>query len=647
MCGIVGYIGRQDAAPVVLEGLTRLEHRGYDSAGVAVLGARGIKVAKQSGRVRDLTTALPKRFAGTTGIGHTRWATHGPATDVNAHPHQDESGRVAVVHNGIIDNSAALRAALTDDGVTLASDTDTEVIAHLVARSDADTLEGKVRDALGSVVGTYGLAVLHADFPDRIVVARNGSPLVVGVGDKEMYVASDLAAIVRHTTTVAMLDDGEMATVTAAGFTTMRHSDLSSTGKTATEVDIDASAYDAGDHESFMRKEILEQPTTAQAVLRGRLDDRFGTAHLGGLDMDARDLRAVRRVKILGCGSAYYVGQMGAALIEELARIPADAEAASEFRYRDPVIEPDTLYVAVSQSGETIDTLLAVQEVRRKGGRCVGLVNVVGSAIARECDGGIYLHAGPEVAVASTKALTNMFLGFALLALQLGRVRDLSIADGKRLVAGLERLPGQIEEVLAGEADLIEVAQVAGRGPQPLLHRPRARLPGGARGRAEVQGDQLPARRGLPDLRAQARPAGAHRPRGADRRAGAARRADRAQHRGAARDRRPPGPARRDHPRRGRPRGGPRPPDRRTPQRAGARPDPADHPAAAAGLPRGAAPGSRHRQAPQPGEERHRRVIDRPDPVRKWTGRPLPHGVGKGRAVENDPTSPAPCPWFG
>jgi len=458
MCGIVGYLGRQEAAPLVLEGLTRLEHRGYDSAGVAVLGRGGLKVAKQAGRVRDLTDVLPKRFTGTVGIGHTRWATHGPATDANAHPHADESGTVAVVHNGILDNAAGLRAELADAGVTLASDTDTEVLAHLVARSDADTLEGKVRDALARVVGTYGLAVVHADFPDRIVVARNGSPLIIGVGDKEMFVASDLAAIVRHTTTVAMLDDGELATVTASGFTTMRHTDLSATGKSASQVDVDASAYDAGDHESFMHKEMLEQPQTARAVLRGRLDDRFGTAHLGGLDMDARAMRAVRRVKILGCGSAYYVGQMGAALIEELARIPADAEAASEFRYRDPVIEPDTLYVAVSQSGETIDTLLAVQEIRRKGGRCVGLVNVVGSAIARECDGGIYLHAGPEVAVASTKALTNMFLGFALLALQLGRVRDLSIADGKRLIAGLERLPEQIAEILAGEADLVEVA---------------------------------------------------------------------------------------------------------------------------------------------------------------------------------------------
>ena len=289
MCGIVGYIGRQEAAPVVLEGLTRLEHRGYDSAGVAVLGNRGIRVVKQAGRVRDLGDALPKRFAGATGIGHTRWATHGPATDANAHPHTDEAGRVAVVHNGIIDNSAALRAELADAGTTLASDTDTEVLAHLVARSDADTLEGKVRDALGAVVGTYGLAVLHADFPDRIVVARNGSPLVVGVGDKEMYVASDLAAIVRHTTTVAVLDDGEMATVTADGFSTMRHSDLVATGKTAAEVDVDASAYEAGEHESFMRN--LHRAQQHPGDLGGRGQPALAAAgvvvQLGVLDRDA------------------------------------------------------------------------------------------------------------------------------------------------------------------------------------------------------------------------------------------------------------------------------------------------------------------------------------------------------------------------
>jgi glucosamine--fructose-6-phosphate aminotransferase (isomerizing) len=458
MCGIVGYVGGQQAGPVLLEGLTRLEHRGYDSAGLALLSATGVKVAKRAGRVRDLADGLPKRFAGKVGVGHTRWATHGPANDVNAHPHTDAKGRVAVVHNGIIDNAAALRRRLADEGVELASDTDTEVVAHLVARSDADTLEGKVSEALGAIEGTYGLAVVHADHPDRIVVARNGSPLLVGVGEREMFVASDLAAIVRHTTTVAHLDDGEIATVTASGFTTYRL-DLTQTARQATELDVDPESYEAGQHESFMRKEMLEQPTSVERTLRGRLDERFGTAHLGGLNLDARETRAVRRVKVLGCGSAYYVGQMGAQLIEELARIPADAEAASEFRYRNPIIEPDTLYVAVSQSGETIDTLLAVQEIRRKGGRVIGLVNVVGSAIARECDGGIYLHAGPEVAVASTKALTTMFVGFALLALQLGRVRDLSIADGRRIIDGLNALPAQVQQVLDAEPVIAELAR--------------------------------------------------------------------------------------------------------------------------------------------------------------------------------------------
>jgi glucosamine--fructose-6-phosphate aminotransferase (isomerizing) len=463
MCGIVGYVGTQQAPPVLLEGLTRLEHRGYDSAGIALLGSTGIKLVKRAGRVRDLTEGLPKRFTGKVGIGHTRWATHGPANDVNAHPHTDAKGLVAVVHNGIIDNAAALRQRLADEGVDLVSDTDTEVLAHLVALSEAPTLEGKVVDALAQIEGTYGLAVLHADFADRMVVARNGSPLLIGVGEKEMYVASDLAAIVRHTTTVAHLADGEIATVTAGGFATYG-GDLRPVARTAVTVDVDPADYEAGDalspEGSFMHKEMLEQPAAAGRVLGGRLDERFGTAHLGGLNMDARETRAIRRVKILGCGSAYYVGQMGAALVEELARIPADAEAASEFRYRDPVIEPDTLYVAVSQSGETIDTLLAVQEIRRKGGRVIGLVNVVGSAIARECEGGIYLHAGPEVAVASTKALTNMFLGFALLALQLGRVRDLSIADGRRLINGLTRIPGQIQEILDREP---EIAAVAGQ----------------------------------------------------------------------------------------------------------------------------------------------------------------------------------------
>lgn len=468
MCGIVGYVGAQQAAPLLLEGLGRLEHRGYDSAGVAVLGPGTpsvLRMAKKAGRVQDLASVVPKRFAGKVGIGHTRWATHGPATDVNAHPHLDAQppdSSVAVVHNGILDNAGALRRELADAGVDLVSDTDTEVIAHLVARAEGETLEEKVSDALARIEGTYGLAVLHVDFPDRIVVARNGSPLIIGVGEREMHVASDLAALVRYTTQVAHLDDGEIATVTAHGFTTYR-ADLTRTQRAATTVDVDPASYDSGEHDASgeprMRREIFEQPAAAERVLRGRLDERFGTSHLGGLGMDARELRAIRRVKVLGCGSAYYVGQMGASLVEELARVPADAEAASEFRYRNPIVEPDTLYVAVSQSGETIDTLLAVQEIRRKGGRVIGLVNVVGSAIARECDGGIYLHAGPEVAVASTKALTTMYLGFALLALQLGRVRDLSVSDGKRLVAGLQKLPEQIGAILEQDDFLAEVAE--------------------------------------------------------------------------------------------------------------------------------------------------------------------------------------------
>ncbi|MEU5049959.1 glutamine--fructose-6-phosphate transaminase (isomerizing) [Streptomyces sp. NPDC021096] len=459
MCGIVGYIGKRDVAPLLLEGLQRLEYRGYDSAGIALHGKTGgLKSAKAKGRVRELESRLPKRFAGTTGIAHTRWATHGAPNDVNAHPHLDAEEKVAVVHNGIIDNASDLRAKLTAEGFVFVSDTDTEVLAHLIARSEAGTLEEKVREAVKHIEGTYGIAVLHADFPDRIVVARNGSPVVLGIGEKEMFVSSDVAALVSHTRQVVTLDDGEMATLRADDYRTYT-TEGSSTSAQPTTVEWEAESYDMGGHDTYMHKEIHEQADAVDRALRGRIDDRFSTVHLGGLNLDARDARAVRRVKILGCGTSYHAGQIGAQMIEELARIPADAEPASEFRYRNPVVDPDTLYIAVSQSGETYDVLAAVQELKRKGARVLGLVNVVGSAIARETDGGIYVHAGPEVCVVSTKCFTNMVVSFGLLALHLGRTRDLSVADGKRIIEGLRKLPGQIEEILANEAQIEELAK--------------------------------------------------------------------------------------------------------------------------------------------------------------------------------------------
>jgi len=458
VCGIVGYIGSQNAAPILLEGLTRLEYRGYDSAGIAVLGAKGAQVHRVVGRVRNLAAALPKRLAGKTGIGHTRWATHGPATQDNAHPHVSEDGRICVVHNGIIDNANTLRAHLTELGVSLTSETDTEVLAHLIARSEADTLEDAVVEAVSRVTGTYAIAVTSADHPDRLVVARNGSPLIIGVGDHEMFVASDLSALVRHTSQVAHLEDGEFATVSATGYRTFTV-DESDTTKPATAIDINADDLDLGGHRHYMYKEIQEQPESIERMIRGRLDDRFGVSRLDGLNLTPRELRGFARVKILGCGSAYYAGQIGATMIEELARIPADAEAASEFRYRNPIIEADTLYIAVSQSGETMDTAFAVEEIKRKGGRVIGLVNVVGSTIARACDGGVYLHAGPEIAVASTKALTTMAVGFAMIAVALGRVRDLSNADGLRIIAAIRALPDQIRTILNAEATIAEHAK--------------------------------------------------------------------------------------------------------------------------------------------------------------------------------------------
>ncbi len=457
MCGIVGCVGYRDSVPMVLDGLARLEYRGYDSAGMAVLDDGRLRIHKVKGKINELRATTPTDFGGQVGIGHTRWATHGVPNEVNAHPHTDPTGRIAVVHNGIIDNAQVIKDSLLAQGYTFRSDTDSEVLAHLIALSNAPTLAEAVREALGAIEGTYGIAVLDLENPDQIVAARNGSPVVIGIGENEHFVASDVGALILHTQKIAYLDDGEIAVLERDRFRTLSIEGAERT-KGVETVDWSAATYEKGEHEHFLRKEIFEQPESVRRTLSGRLEPRFATAHLGGIELSAQEILRTRRVQILGCGSAYYAGLAGAHLIERMARIPAGAEPASEFRYRNPIIEADTVYVAVSQSGETLDTLRAVQEVTRKGGTVLGIVNVVGSSIARACGRGIYLHAGPEISVTSTKSFTSTVTAFALLALHLGRIRDMGQGDGGRLISSLEALPAALHEALATEGQAREVA---------------------------------------------------------------------------------------------------------------------------------------------------------------------------------------------
>ncbi|HEV2700522.1 MAG TPA: glutamine--fructose-6-phosphate transaminase (isomerizing) [Steroidobacteraceae bacterium] len=458
MCGIVGYIGRQDAAPILMEGLHRLEYRGYDSAGLAVASNGALRLHKSKGKVRELELRLPKKLKGSPGIGHTRWATHGEPSDRNAHPHTDTHNRYAIVHNGIIENASVLRAQLRSKGIEFRSETDSEVLAHLIAAVPGDSLEEALRAALRLVTGAYGIAVLDAERPDALVVARNGSPVILGIGDREMFVASDVTALVRHTQRVVHLDDGEIAVVRPDRYETSTL-EGNTTVKVPLALELKNESLDKGASAHYMHKEITEQPDAIRRTLSGRLERRFHTTHLGGLETAARELLAIRRVKILGCGSAYIAGCVGAQLIEQLTRIPAHAEPASEFRYRNPVIESDTLYIAVSQSGETFDTLAAIEEVKRKGGHVLGVVNAVGSTIARACGRGIYLHAGPEIAVVSTKTFVCTAVAMALFAIHIGRLRDLSSAKGERLITALEALPDQVAGIVANEAAIDSVAR--------------------------------------------------------------------------------------------------------------------------------------------------------------------------------------------
>jgi len=406
MCGIVGYVGERRAAPVILDGLRRLEYRGYDSAGLAVLAADQVQTIRRVGHVAALAAAVPGDLAGTTAIGHTRWATHGGVTESNAHPHLDSTNRIALAHNGIIENHTGLRARLEEEGVTFRSDTDTEVLVHLVRKFYDGDPEAAVRHALGLIQGTYGVAVIFWDHPGVIIAARNGSPLVVGKGNGETFLASDPHALSAHTREVVYLEDRDIARIDARGWSISRMDG----GGVSRVVEVLGEEWEdegRGDYSHHMLKEIHEQPESLARCLRGRVVPDQGGARLGGLDLTPRDIAGIRHITVLGCGTSFHAGLVGAAAMEGLARIPASAEIASEFRYRNPVIGPDDLFLAVSQSGETADTLGAVKEVQVKGGKVLGVVNVVGSSIARVCGHGVYVHSGPEIAVASTKAFTS------------------------------------------------------------------------------------------------------------------------------------------------------------------------------------------------------------------------------------------------
>ncbi len=459
MCGIVGYIGHKPARPILIEGLKRLEYRGYDSAGVAVLDGGRIDLARAKGRISELEARIVGRESrATIGIAHTRWATHGAPSETNAHPHLALDGRIALVHNGIIENYLSLRKFLDAQGVVFRSETDTEVLAHLIGHFYDGDIEKAVRSALHEVQGTYGIAVLCADEPDRLVAARKGSPLIVGVGDGEYVIASDASAIIEHTTQVVYLSDGEMGVVTRDGFRTTTLDAVPVT-KDVQEVEWSLEQIELAGHEHFMQKEIFEQPQSLANTLRGRINLRDGSIHLGGIEKYTRELVRARRFIYTAQGTAWHAGLVGEYLLEDIAKIPAETEYASEFRYRNPVIEFGSVVIAISQSGETADTLAALREARERGALALGVVNVVGSTIARETDAGIYLHCGPEIGVASTKAFTSQLAVLAMIAIYLGRRKFVSQHEAHRLIEALNRVPDQIREVLDQSDEIRRVCE--------------------------------------------------------------------------------------------------------------------------------------------------------------------------------------------
>ncbi|CAN5261204.1 glutamine--fructose-6-phosphate transaminase (isomerizing) [soil metagenome] len=459
MCGIIGYIGSREAVPILLEGLHRMEYRGYDSAGMAIINGHGLHVAKLPGPIAELENLMRSDPPeGTIGIAHTRWATHGRPNEINAHPHTCCHDRIAVVHNGIVENASALRAHLEERGHVFRSETDTEVLAHLIEEELNGHLGEAVRAALRHVEGTYGLAVVSEDHPDEIVAARMGSPLLVGLDGDDLFVASDAAAVIGHTRRVIYLDDGDMVELSRDGY---RMSDLENThvDKTIDEIAWNIKEIEKGGYPHFMLKEIHEQPEAIRNAIRGRLQISEGTAVLGGLSqIDEEDWHEFDRIVLTACGTSWHAALVGEHLLEETTRLPVEVEYASEFRYRNPVIDERTLLFVVSQSGETADTLAALREGRRRGARALGIVNTVGSSIARETAAGVYIHAGPEIGVASTKAFTCQLTVLALLTLFLGRRKHLSAERGRQLAEALWQLPGKVQEVLEQSGAIHEIA---------------------------------------------------------------------------------------------------------------------------------------------------------------------------------------------
>ena len=461
MCGIVGYIGRSNnVGDVLLEGLKRLEYRGYDSAGIAIVRDGELFTDKMPGKIKELEDTLKgKDLSGTLGIAHTRWATHGEPNRINAHPHYSSDGKIALVHNGIIENYQTLKKSLIAEGREFVSETDTEVLAHLIERFyNGDDLEFAVQRALEVVEGTYGILVISASEPEKIVAARNGSPVVFGVGDDEYIIASDVAALLKHTRQVIYLEDQQMVVATPKHFTTMTVQNEYVEHKIQ-EVDWDLEQIEKGGYDHFMLKEIFEQPETIRNAMRGRLIAETGHAKLGGLNMSEKELREVKRMVILGCGTSWHAGLLGEYMIEEKVRIPVEVEYASEFRYRNPVLEDGTLVFAISQSGETVDTLAALREAKNRGSHCMGIVNVVGSTIARESNAGVYIHAGPEIGVASTKAFTSQISVLALLSLMFGRQRNLSQSDGLDMIEAMHALPDQVAQILEMNDKIRDIAE--------------------------------------------------------------------------------------------------------------------------------------------------------------------------------------------